>query len=164
MGMMATAFLSKLGHATKNIHTDEDQAIVVDNSGAKQVMCIQALKGQKKGARLGDIIVASVKEARPGGKVKKGDVVRAWESQSEPVFLVRSRMSCERGSSSRFSRWRNIWLELVWRSSKMSFLRLVNPSWVEMLCLNHQDKSPLHADTPTKMLEMDSEIECWLAV
>ncbi|GAB4833487.1 hypothetical protein Ancab_031731 [Ancistrocladus abbreviatus] len=49
---------------------------VVDNSGAKQVMCIQALKG-KKGARLGDIIVASVKEARPGGKVKKGDVVRA---------------------------------------------------------------------------------------
>ncbi|KAL8138457.1 hypothetical protein V2J09_004458 [Rumex salicifolius] len=49
---------------------------VVDNSGAKQVMCIQALRG-KKGARLGDIIVASVKEARPGGKVKKGDVVRA---------------------------------------------------------------------------------------
>lgn len=49
---------------------------VVDNSGAKQVMCIQALKG-KKGARLGDTIVASVKEARPGGKVKKGDVVRA---------------------------------------------------------------------------------------
>ncbi|XP_021755118.1 50S ribosomal protein HLP, mitochondrial-like [Chenopodium quinoa] len=49
---------------------------VVDNSGAKQVMCIQALKG-RKGARLGDTIVASVKEARPGGKVKKGDVVRA---------------------------------------------------------------------------------------
>ncbi|GJS89824.1 50S ribosomal protein HLP, mitochondrial-like protein [Tanacetum coccineum] len=44
---------------------------VVDNSGAKRVMCIQALKG-KKGARLGDTIVASVKEAQPGGKVKKG--------------------------------------------------------------------------------------------
>ncbi|GAA0184955.1 ribosomal protein [Lithospermum erythrorhizon] len=48
---------------------------VVDNSGAKRVMCIQALKG-KKGARLGDIIIASVKEAQPGGKVKKGQVVR----------------------------------------------------------------------------------------
>ncbi|XP_047328983.1 50S ribosomal protein HLP, mitochondrial-like [Impatiens glandulifera] len=49
---------------------------VVDNSGAKRIMCIQALKG-KKGARLGDTIVASVKEAQPGGKVKKGDVVYA---------------------------------------------------------------------------------------
>ncbi|KAM6544560.1 hypothetical protein CsatB_025296 [Cannabis sativa] len=47
---------------------------VVDNSGAKKVMCIQALKG-KKGARLGDTIVASVKEAYPNGKVKKGKVV-----------------------------------------------------------------------------------------
>ncbi|GJY67138.1 50S ribosomal protein HLP, mitochondrial-like protein [Tanacetum coccineum] len=47
---------------------------VVDNSGAKRVMCIQALKG-KKGARLGDTIVASVKEAQPGVKVKKGQVV-----------------------------------------------------------------------------------------
>ncbi|PWA67612.1 Ribosomal protein L14, bacterial-type [Artemisia annua] len=47
---------------------------VVDNSGAKRVMCIQALKG-KKGARLGDTIVASVKEAQPGEKVKKGQVV-----------------------------------------------------------------------------------------
>ncbi|CAA2958642.1 50S ribosomal protein HLP, mitochondrial isoform X1 [Olea europaea var. sylvestris] len=46
---------------------------VVDNSGAKRVMCIQALKG-KKGARLGDTIVASVKEAQLGGKVKKGEV------------------------------------------------------------------------------------------
>ncbi|KAB5537450.1 hypothetical protein DKX38_014983 [Salix brachista] len=48
---------------------------VVDNSGAKKVMCIQPLKG-KKGARLGDTIIASVKEAAPNGKVKKGAVVR----------------------------------------------------------------------------------------
>eukprot|EP00262_Sarcandra_glabra_P021692 TRINITY_DN9289_c0_g2_i1.p1 TRINITY_DN9289_c0_g2~~TRINITY_DN9289_c0_g2_i1.p1 ORF type:complete len:163 (-),score=27.60 TRINITY_DN9289_c0_g2_i1:357-845(-) len=47
---------------------------VVDNSGAKRVMCIQALKG-KKGARLGDTIIGSVKEAHPRGKVKKGEVV-----------------------------------------------------------------------------------------
>lgn len=48
---------------------------VVDNSGAKKVMCIQPLKG-RKGARLGDTIIASVKEAAPNGKVKKGAVVR----------------------------------------------------------------------------------------
>ncbi|CAN1284019.1 50S ribosomal protein HLP, mitochondrial [Linum perenne] len=48
---------------------------VADNSGAKKVMCIQALKAGKKGARLGDTIVASVKEAMPNGKVKKGQVV-----------------------------------------------------------------------------------------
>ncbi|XP_031504947.2 50S ribosomal protein HLP, mitochondrial isoform X3 [Nymphaea colorata] len=47
---------------------------VVDNSGAKRVMCIQALK-RKRGAKLGDTIIASVKEAQPRGKVKKGDVV-----------------------------------------------------------------------------------------
>ncbi|XP_024008339.1 50S ribosomal protein HLL, mitochondrial isoform X1 [Eutrema salsugineum] len=46
----------------------------VDNSGAKEVMCIQSLRG-KKGARLGDVIVGSVKEAAPNGKVKKGKVV-----------------------------------------------------------------------------------------
>ncbi|XP_010459354.1 PREDICTED: 50S ribosomal protein HLL, mitochondrial-like isoform X2 [Camelina sativa] len=48
---------------------------VVDNSGAKEVKCIQSLKANKKGARLGDIIVGSVKEAIPKGKVKKGKVV-----------------------------------------------------------------------------------------
>ena len=47
---------------------------VVDNSGAKRVMSIQSLRG-KKGARLGDMIIGSVKEAQPRGKVKKGDVV-----------------------------------------------------------------------------------------
>ncbi|KAI9074719.1 hypothetical protein K1719_043309 [Acacia pycnantha] len=52
---------------------------VVDNSGAKKVMCIQPLKG-RKGARLGDTIIASVKEAHPNGKVKKGKVVAAdWD-------------------------------------------------------------------------------------
>uniref|UniRef100_A0A7N0ZUA3 Ribosomal protein L14 n=1 Tax=Kalanchoe fedtschenkoi TaxID=63787 RepID=A0A7N0ZUA3_KALFE len=49
---------------------------VVDNSGAKLICCIQSLKG-RKGARLGDTIVASVKEAQPRGKIKKGQVVRA---------------------------------------------------------------------------------------
>ncbi len=49
-----------------------------DNTGARQIMCIGVLGGtRKKYARVGDIIVASVKRAIPGGMVKKGDVVRA---------------------------------------------------------------------------------------
>ena len=51
---------------------------VADNSGAKQIMCIRCLGGSvKKFANIGDIIVASVKKAIPGGTVKKGDVVKA---------------------------------------------------------------------------------------
>jgi len=51
---------------------------VADNSGAKKIMCIKVLGGSRRRyAALGDIIVASVKEAAPGGVVKKGEVVRA---------------------------------------------------------------------------------------
>jgi large subunit ribosomal protein L14 len=51
---------------------------VADNSGAKEIMCIGVLGGsQRQYAGVGDIIVASVKEAMPGGMVKKGDVVKA---------------------------------------------------------------------------------------
>jgi large subunit ribosomal protein L14 len=50
---------------------------VADNSGAKKLFCIKVLGGSKrKYARVGDIIVASVKEAIPNSKVKKGDVVK----------------------------------------------------------------------------------------
>ncbi len=51
---------------------------VADNTGARQIMCIGLLGGTgRKYARVGDVIVASVKRAIPGGAVKKGDVVRA---------------------------------------------------------------------------------------
>ncbi len=51
---------------------------VADNSGAKEIMCIRVLGGSLvKTGNIGDIIVASVKTATPGGIVKKGDVVRA---------------------------------------------------------------------------------------
>ncbi|HIC92289.1 MAG TPA: 50S ribosomal protein L14 [Syntrophaceae bacterium] len=51
---------------------------VADNSGAKSVLCIRVLGGTgRRYAGLGDIIVVSVKEALPGSKVKKGDVMRA---------------------------------------------------------------------------------------
>lgn len=51
---------------------------VADNTGAKEIMCIHVMGGSKvRYGRVGDIIVASVKEATPGGAVKKGEVVRA---------------------------------------------------------------------------------------
>jgi large subunit ribosomal protein L14 len=51
---------------------------VADNTGAKEIMCIRVLGGsRRKIAHLGDIIVATVKEATPGGVLKKGEVVKA---------------------------------------------------------------------------------------
>ena len=51
---------------------------VADNTGAREIMCIRCLGGSyRKTASIGDIIVASVKSATPGGVVKKGDVVKA---------------------------------------------------------------------------------------
>ncbi len=51
---------------------------VADNSGAKVIMCIKVLGGtRRRYARVGDIIVASVKSATPGGVVKKGEVIKA---------------------------------------------------------------------------------------
>ena len=51
---------------------------VADNSGARKIMCIKVLGGSRRRyARVGDVIVASVKEANPRGTVKKGEIVRA---------------------------------------------------------------------------------------
>ncbi|MCH5324749.1 MAG: 50S ribosomal protein L14 [Eubacterium sp.] len=50
---------------------------VADNTGAKELMCIRVLGGtRRKYANIGDVVVASVKKANPGGTVKKGDVVK----------------------------------------------------------------------------------------
>lgn len=70
---------------------------VGDNTGAKKVMCIRVLGGSyRKYANIGDIIVAAVKSAAPGGVVKKGDVVKA--------VVVRSKKGLRRpdGSYIRF--------------------------------------------------------------
>lgn len=70
---------------------------VADNSGAKELMCIKVLGGSKRRyASVGDIIVVSIKDAIPRGKVKKGDVHRA--------VIVRTRQSLRRadGSEIRF--------------------------------------------------------------
>ena len=56
----------------------ETRLKVADNSGAREILSIKVLGGSKrKFANIGDVIVASVKQATPGGAVKKGDVVKA---------------------------------------------------------------------------------------
>jgi large subunit ribosomal protein L14 len=70
---------------------------VADNSGAKEIMCIKVLGGSKRRyARVGDIIVASVKKALPNGKIKKGQVVKAV------VVRTKKEMQRENGSLIRF--------------------------------------------------------------
>jgi len=70
---------------------------VADNSGAKKILCIRVLGGSKrKFGKIGDIIVASVKEATPGGVVKKGEVVRAV------IVRTRSRLNRRDGSHIHF--------------------------------------------------------------
>ena len=72
---------------------------VADNSGARRVMCIKVLGGSKKRyATIGDVIVVSVKEAMPRGRVKKGEVMKA--------VVVRIRKDIKRadGSIIRFDR------------------------------------------------------------
>ncbi len=62
---------------------------VADNSGAKQVQCIKVLGGSKRRtASIGDIIVVSVKEAIPRGKVKKGEVLKAVIVRTKKKFVA----------------------------------------------------------------------------
>ena len=66
---------------------------VADNTGAKEIMCIRCLGGShRKFAEIGDIIIASVKSATPGGVVKKGEVVKA--------VVVRTRKGVRRADGS----------------------------------------------------------------
>ena len=70
---------------------------VADNTGAKKLMCIRVLGGHhRKWGNIGDVIVASVKQATPGGVVNKGDVVKA--------VIVRSKtgLKCADGSYIKF--------------------------------------------------------------
>ena len=70
---------------------------VADNTGAKELMCIRVLGGTgRRYANIGDVVVATVKKAAPGGQVKKGDVVKA--------VIVRSVKGIKRadGSSIKF--------------------------------------------------------------
>ena len=77
----------------------ETKLNVADNSGAKLIQCIKVLGGSKRrSASIGDLIVVSVKEAIPNGKVKKGEVVRAV------VVRTKKGVSREDGSTIRFDK------------------------------------------------------------
>ena len=71
----------------------ETRLRVADNTGAKEILCIRVLGGStRRYANIGDVIVASVKDATPGGVVKKGDVVKA--------VVVRSKKGARRKDGS----------------------------------------------------------------
>lgn len=71
----------------------ESRLKVADNSGAREVLCIKVLGGSgRKTANIGDVIVCSVKQATPGGVVKKGEVVKA--------VIVRSKTGARRADCS----------------------------------------------------------------
>lgn len=71
----------------------ESRLSVADNSGAKEVLCIKVLGGSKRRyASVGDVIVVTVKDAVPRGKVKKGDIHRA--------VIVRTKQSLKRNDGS----------------------------------------------------------------
>lgn len=75
----------------------ESRLVVTDNSGAKEILCIRVLGGtRRRYARVGDIIVATVKEAAPNGTVKKKSVVKAV------VVRTRNQIRRKDGSTIKF--------------------------------------------------------------
>lgn len=75
----------------------ESRLRIADNTGAKEILCIRVLGGStRRYARVGDIIVASVKQAQPGAAIKKGDVVKAV------VVRTKQKIRREDGSYIRF--------------------------------------------------------------
>ena len=68
----------------------ESRLRVADNTGAKEILCIRVMGGStRRYANIGDVIVASVKDATPGGVVKKGDVVKAVVVRTVKVHVVK---------------------------------------------------------------------------
>ena len=102
---------------------------VADNSGARRVMCIKVLGGSKrKYAGVGDVIVVSIKEAIPRGRVKKGDVLRA--------VVVRTAKDIQRkdGSVIRFDRSAAV---IVNKSNEPIGTRIFGPVPRELRAKNH---------------------------
>ncbi|HEX4197633.1 MAG TPA: 50S ribosomal protein L14 [Caulobacteraceae bacterium] len=102
---------------------------VADNSGAKRVMCIKVLGGAgRRYASVGDVIVVSVKEAIPRGRVKKGDVLRA--------IVVRTAQGIKRkdGSLIRFDRSAAV---IVNKQNEPIGTRIFGPVPRELRAKNH---------------------------
>jgi len=83
----------------------ESRLRVADNSGAKEVLCIKVLGGtRRRYAGIGDVFIATVKDAVPGAAVKKGDVVRCVVVRTKKENR-RSDGSCGRSALCASSRW-----------------------------------------------------------
>ena len=102
---------------------------VADNSGARRVMCIKVLGGSKRRyATVGDVIVVSIKEAIPRGKVKKGDVMKAV------VVRVRKDIRRPDGSVIRFDRNAAV---LITANGEPVGTRIFGPVTRELRAKNH---------------------------
>jgi large subunit ribosomal protein L14 len=102
---------------------------VADNSGARRVMCIKVLGGSKrKYATIGDVIVVSVKEAAPRGRVKKGEVMKA--------VVVRIRKDIKRADGS-VIRFDNNAAVLINAQSEPIGTRIFGPVPRELRAKNH---------------------------
>ena len=67
----------------------ESRLKVADNTGAKEILCIRVMGGStRRYANIGDVIVATVKDATPGGVVKKGDVVKAYVREIRSLLFM----------------------------------------------------------------------------
>ena len=107
----------------------QSQLEVADNSGAKRVQCIKVLGGSKRRtAGVGDLIVVSIKEAQPRGKVKKGDVMKAV------VVRVRKDIRRPDGSVIRFDRNAAV---LINNQSEPVGTRIFGPVPRELRAKNH---------------------------
>jgi large subunit ribosomal protein L14 len=107
----------------------ESNLEVADNSGARRVQCIKVLGGSKRRfASVGDIIVVSIKEAIPRGKVKKGDVMKAV------VVRVRKDIRRPDGSVIRFDRNAAV---LINNQSEPVGTRIFGPVPRELRAKNH---------------------------
>ena len=126
----------------------ESRLKVADNTGAKELLCIRVMGGStRRYANIGDVIVASVKDATPGGVVKKGDVVKA--------VVVRTVKGARRkdGSYIKFDenaaviikddktpRGTRIWLPKYYRSGLMSTMKIKKGDSVKVIAGKDKDK------------------------
>ena len=113
----------------------ETNLMIADNSGARRVQCIKVLGGSKRRyASIGDVIVASVKEAIPRGRVKKGEIVRA--------VIVRTSKDIQRadGSTIRFD---NNAAVLITKQGEPIGTRIFGPVTRELRAKNYMKISSL---------------------
>ena len=94
----------------------ESRLRVADNSGAKEILCIKVLGGSRRRyASIGDIIVATVKDAIPGAGVKKGDVVKCVIVRTKKLYVHDESNDAKAGDRVRVQETRPLSKQKRWR-------------------------------------------------